>query len=145
MFYRSALQSVVAGLVVGLTACGSQTAPAQPAASGMSGPTGTPIAYAIAPAGVQAFAELIAADRFSQAQLTVKAGQPVSLLVTNRGGTPHNWHLRDVRDAGGREIATGRLAAGKSEALQFLITQAGTYQFQDDLHPEALHGTLAVQ
>jgi len=49
------------------------------------------------------------------------------------------------KDASGKDIKTSLLDAGKSESLTFTITKPGNYNFQCDVHPTEMMGTLTVQ
>lgn len=85
-------------------------------------------------------------DKFSAANLTGKAGQTLTLTLQNKGAADqHNWHLLDVQNADGSAIKTDILPPGKTATIQFTIEKPGTYNFQCDVHPTTMKGTLTVQ
>ncbi len=84
-------------------------------------------------------------NKFSQTKLTVAAGKPFQLTVTNKGSALHNFHVLNGKDDNGSEIKTDLLAAGKSAAITFTISKKGTYNFQCDVHPTEMKGTVVVQ
>jgi hypothetical protein len=131
-----------AGLLA--VACGS--AAANPTAVPVPAiATGTPITRPASPAGFAALAETITDTGFSRAELQAPAGQPISLLVVNRGSTPTSLRLLNVRDTNGQEIGTPRLRPGASWSLVFTIAEPGTYTFRDDLHIDRSTGALTIK
>jgi plastocyanin len=95
--------------------------------------------------GAQAIAETMTDNKFSATTFTVKANQPVTITAANTGTAIHNWALTGQKDASGKDIKTSLLDAGKSESLTFTITKPGNYNFQCDVHPTEMKGTLTVQ
>jgi len=85
-------------------------------------------------------------DKFSATNLTAKAGQTLTLTLQNKGtANQHNWHLLDVQNADGSAIKTDILPPGQTASIQFTIQKPGTYNFQCDVHPTTMKGTLTVQ
>ncbi len=84
-------------------------------------------------------------NKFSATKLTGKAGQTLTLTLQNKGSNPHNWHLLDAKNADGSDIKTKIANPGETDTVQFTITQPGTYNFQCDVHPTEMKGTLTVQ
>ncbi len=117
-----------------LTACGGGT---------KSETRATPTAGGAAPAGAIV---IVATDnKFDKTELTVQANQPVTLTLENRGQAVHNWHVLNVKDKDGKEIATNLLTGGQSQTITFVITQTGTFDYQCDVHPTEMRGKLTVQ
>ena len=84
-------------------------------------------------------------NKFDITKLTVPANQPVTVTLQNKGQALHNWHVLNVKDAAGTDIATQLLPGGQSETLTFTVAAPGSYDFQCDTHPAEMKGTLTVQ
>jgi plastocyanin len=84
-------------------------------------------------------------NAFDQTTIKVKANQQIQLTFSNQGAAIHNWHLLNVKSAGGNAIATQLLPGNQSEAITFAIAQPGAYAFTCDVHPTEMRGTLIVQ
>ena len=84
-------------------------------------------------------------NKFDPTKLTVPANQPVTVTLQNKGQAIHNWHVLNVNDATGTEVATQLLPAGQSETITFTLAVPGTYDFQCDTHPAEMKGSLTVQ
>ena len=82
--------------------------------------------------------------KFDPATLTVKSGAPVHLTLTNTGALVHDWVIDDLD---GKKVAV-EAAGGKSAAIDFTPSKAGSYPFycSQPGHTEAgMKGTLTVQ
>jgi len=123
----------------------SAPTPAAGSTTGQPAPTvpGSPAANA--GAGNTTLTEQTTDNKFSQTKFSVPAGKPVQMTVSNKGTAVHNWHVLNVKDANGSDIKTDLLDGGKSAQLSFTITKAGTYNFQCDVHPTEMKGTITVQ
>jgi plastocyanin len=89
---------------------------------------------------------IVATDnKFDKTELTVRANQPVTLTLQNRGQAIHNWHALNVKDKDGKEITTKLLSGGQSETITFTIVQTGTVEYICDVHPTEMRGKLIVQ
>ena len=99
---------------------------------------------ALAAAGAQRLVEVATDNSYSQTTFTVKAGQPLELTLTNNGEALHNWHLLNVKDVDGKNILTPLVSPGQSATIDFTINTPGTYNFQCDVHPTDMKGTLTV-
>jgi plastocyanin/mono/diheme cytochrome c family protein len=120
------------------------TAPTQ--AAGRPENSGAPTAAGtVAGAGTNAATLTTTDNKFSQTTLTVAAGKPYQLTVSNKGAALHNFHVLNAKDDNGSDIKTDLLAAGKSAAITFTISKKGSYNFQCDVHPTEMKGTLTVQ
>jgi len=75
---------------------------------------------------------------YSPSGLTVQAGQPVTLNVTNAGPAPHTFTITGVTDS-------GSIASGTSKAVQFSVAQPGSLTFFCTIHgANVMSGTLTV-
>ena len=120
-------------VVAACSAAGSTPAPSAPAAPTAAAPT--------ASAGIQTvMVKLTDALRMEPAQLTVKAGQSVRFMVTNTGGTDHEFYLGDeaaqeahemvMRSPGGMshgEPAGISLKPGETKELVYTFSTAGAF------------------
>ncbi len=97
--------------------------------------------------GVPAGGTVIVAtdNKFDKTQLTVKANEPVTLTLQNKGSAIHNWHVLNVKDKDGKDITTNLLSGGQSQTITFVIAQTGTFDYQCDVHPVEMRGKLTVQ
>jgi plastocyanin len=98
---------------------------------------------ATAPAGTIV---IVATDnKFDKTEIRIRANEPASITLQNRGSAIHNWHVLNVKDKDGKEITTQLLTGGQSETITFTITQRGTFDYQCDVHPVEMRGKLIVQ
>jgi plastocyanin len=115
---------------------------AAPAAGGAPAAGAGPAA-AGAPAGAIV---IVATDnKFDRTQITIKANEPTTVTLQNKGSAIHNWHVLNVKDKDGKEITTKLLTGGQSETITFTITQTGTFDYLCDVHPVEMRGKLTVQ
>jgi plastocyanin len=121
--------------VVAFSACSS----ASSSAGGTSAPAAT-----VNAAGT-ALVEIAKDNSFSPTSFLVPAGQAVTLTLQNQGSAVHNWHVTDVKDAAGKDIATPLTDGKRTSSVTFSITKPGTYHFRCDVHPDDMKGTLVVQ
>lgn len=84
-------------------------------------------------------------NKFSVRAMGIPAGREATVVFNNKGQAIHNWHVLQVKDARGQDVATKLLPGGQSETLRFTITTAGSYQFLCDVHPVDMKGTLRVE
>lgn len=84
-------------------------------------------------------------NKFDVTVAAVPANQQVTVQFNNKGNAIHNWHILNVKDTGGKDIATQLIPGGQSETLRFTVAQTGTYTFQCDVHPTDMVGTIFVQ
>lgn len=76
---------------------------------------------------------------YAPAELTARAGQPVTLNVVNNGQAPHTFTITGVADS-------GTVSAGQSKAVTFTPAAAGTLEFFCTIHGAAvMSGKLTVQ
>lgn len=84
-------------------------------------------------------------NKFDATKLTVPSGQPITVTLENKGQAIHNWHVLNVNDATGNDVATQLLPGGQSETITFTLDAPGTFTFQCDTHPAEMKGSLTVQ
>lgn len=80
---------------------------------------------------------------FTPTTLNVKAGQKVSLTLTNNGEMTHDWVLEGV--SGARTKLTG---SGETDTIEFTIDEPGDYTFYCSVagHRQAgMEGVLTVE
>lgn len=117
----------LAVLGIALTACGGSGSPAATLAS--------------FPADA---ARVVAqGDAFTTGSVAVPAGAPLSLVLDNRDGSPHNVTIL-ANEPGGKSPFVGEVFSGPSARLYTIpALPAGTYQFRCDVHP-GMTGTIVA-
>ncbi len=83
-------------------------------------------------------------NKFSSTTYTVEANKPIVIPIKNQGAALHNMHILDAKDTNGQDFKTDLLPPGGSANLSFSIAEAGTYNFQCDVHPTEMKGTITV-
>ncbi|HXH22653.1 MAG TPA: cupredoxin domain-containing protein [Dehalococcoidia bacterium] len=118
---------------------GAAASPTRPAAAAAS-PTSAPAAASpTSAAGGTGNSITIADFSYSPARITVRAGQPVQLTVTNGGQFPHTFTVDNLVDS-------GSLAAGQTRNVTFTPPAAGQFTFYCTIHGQArMSGQLTVQ
>lgn len=127
------------------TVISSPSAYGTPASGAATTAAGSATAGAASSASGSTLSEVTTDNKFSQTSFTIKAGQSYTLNLKNDGQAIHNWHVLNVKGADGKDITTPLLDGGKSESVTFTITKPGTYNFQCDVHPTEMKGTITVQ
>jgi nitrite reductase (NO-forming) len=114
----------------------------------------TPVAVPAAPAAqnaangaaAAATVQLTATDNaFSQKAITAEAGKAVTVTLANKGSAIHNFHVKGLQGADGKDVQTALVEGGKSDSVTFTPAKAGTYTFVCDVHPADMTGTLTVK
>ncbi|TAK21847.1 MAG: hypothetical protein EPO26_13835 [Chloroflexota bacterium] len=127
---------VAASLTLALAACGDRSEPSSDKAGGGTG---------VSSGGEQSVAvKGMDTMKFEPATLTVKAGQPVRLILQNVGVIPHNFVLKQ----GAGQPVKITAAGGQTEPGIFTIARPGTYEFvcEEPGHTEAgMKGTITVR
>jgi plastocyanin len=90
-------------------------------------------------------------NKFSDNSLTINHGEKVTLTVSNKGQAIHNWDVLDssgsgsLKDTSGAPVKTDFVNPGESKSVTFQIDTPGTFNFQCDVHPTEMKGTLVVK
>jgi plastocyanin len=101
--------------------------------------------------GGNTLAETTTDNKFSATTFSIDHGQKVTMTVTNKGTALHNWDVLDttgktpLNGADGAPIKTDFVNGGESKSVTFQIDTPGTYNFQCDVHPTEMKGTLVVK
>ncbi|MHB8577036.1 MAG: cupredoxin domain-containing protein [Dehalococcoidia bacterium] len=127
---------------VNATTASTQPAPGAAIGSPVAGAPGSPAAGAAASGTTT---EVTTDNKYSLTKITIKAGQPATVTVDNKGAAIHNWDLTGAKDDAGKDIKTALTDAGKTSSVTFTISKPGTYKFQCDVHPTEMMGELVVQ
>lgn len=83
-------------------------------------------------------------DRFSVSEIRVKAGQEVTIIVTDidvETDDPHNFHVR----AGDLNFFTNIEEAPNTQEITFTIQEPGEYEFFCDTHALTMTGLFIVE
>lgn len=163
-----AVSGLAALLLVCTTACGSDdkvpaaTAPtvapvaatqqdtARPISGSASGAALSGVVAAPAPAEtpaepVSAITILATDNAYDPSRFVIRAGEEVSVTVDNRGQAIHDWRIRGVTDATGKDAGTRLLYAGEQETITITVEQPGEYAFYCEVHAVDMRGQLIVQ
>ncbi len=82
---------------------------------------------------------------FRPSEFAVRAGEEFSVTVENQGQALHDWRVRGVIGADGRDTGTRLLAAGQSQTITLTIAQPGEYAVYCEVHPVEMRGRLVVR
>lgn len=83
-------------------------------------------------------------DKFSVTSIDATVGKPVTINVQNQGKALHNWHLLDTTGVNGTPM-TPLLQPSQTGSLTLTFSQAGTFNFQCDVHPTEMKGAVTVK
>jgi plastocyanin len=150
MLSRSLLRHLAAfavpALLIGAVACSSNNNSNNSSNSGASsGAAVTPVPQVGGtPGAAPAIVQVATDNKYSVTKMAVPAGKPVTVIVQNKGAI-HNWHLQNVKDASGKDIATPLQQGPTTFSVTFTVSQPGTYNFICDAHPADMKGTLVAQ
>lgn len=108
----------------------AQTAVASPTPEGVvvevteeSAPTGESVtAGDQATSNEKTFAVEASSYKFNPASITVKKGDSVKIVLTNKGGM-HNWKIDEFN------ASTKTIPAGQTDTITFVANKAGTYEY----------------
>ena len=156
---------VVLALVMAVAACGGSDSADETTATTSAATTEATTATTQAPATTAAATDTTAApattegsgdvtgttievvtqgDRFDTDEIRVKAGQEVTIVVTDKDtetDDPHNFHVR----AGDLNFFTNIEEAPNTQEITFTISEPGEYTFFCDTHAETMLGTFIVE
>ena len=83
--------------------------------------------------------------KFDTVDVTVPAGQPVTLTADNADpGIPHNWAVY-TDDSASELIAGTPICTDCTETITFDAPEPGVYFFKCDVHPVQMVGTFTVE
>ena len=106
----------------------------------------TPSGGETPPAGNVIEVAMIPTIKFDKSEVTVPAGQPVTLRADNRDGTIfHNWAAYTDKSAKQLIAGTDICAAPCTKDVTFTAPAPGEYFFRCDVHPTQMTGKLIVQ
>ena len=88
---------------------------------------------------------MIPTIKFDQVDITIKAGEPVTILADNREtGVPHNFAV--YTDESAQELLGGtEICVAPCQDTVTLELVPGIYFFRCDVHPVQMVGTLVVE
>lgn len=126
----------------------TSTASTAPTATATSPPASSPPTATASPAaGAAPPVQLSAANiAFNTKTITIKAGTPTQVVLKNADAAPHNFDIVSGPAGYTKPAAIPTIAnPGSTVTYPVPALPAGTYQFQCDLHPAQMNGTLTVQ
>jgi plastocyanin len=112
-----------------------------------SGSAATPAnGTAVAPSGPVSALTIVATDNiYTPAEFQVRAGEEFSVTLENHGQAIHDWRVRGVANAEGKDAGTALLPAGQSQTISLTIEQSGDYAYYCEVHPVEMRGKLVVR
>ncbi|MGH2583644.1 MAG: cupredoxin domain-containing protein [Dehalococcoidia bacterium] len=131
-----------------------QAAPASTATGTAGGSLGVASGSAATPAngssatsaGPVSALTIVATDNiYTPAEFQVRAGEEFSVTLENHGQAIHDWRVRDVPNAEGKDAGTALLPTGQSQTIALTIEQPGDYAYYCEVHPVEMRGTLVVR
>jgi plastocyanin len=108
-----------------------------------SGATAAPATDDPAPTAPAGDAVVIVAKdlAFQTTEVTVPADEPVSIVLDNQEGAPHNIA---VKDASGAEVFKGEIVSNQKAADMLPPLAPGSYTFWCEVHPD-MQGTITAE
>ena len=77
-------------------------------------------------------------NRFSPAEIKIKAGTPFTLVVTNKDAKPEEFESKDLR-------IEKVIPAGKTASIRVRALKPGTYPFFGDFNPKTAQGRIVAE
>ena len=93
---------------------------------------------ALAADGPREIALSIEGNRFTPAEVTVAAGSPFVLVITNRDKTAEEFESRDLR-------IEKVVPAGKTVRVRVAALKKGAYAFFGDFHQKTAQGRIVAE
>ena len=151
--YRKQLfYGALVGMLIVLSACGSQTAPRVPPPEPIPAPpvsNSTPAPVPAPAPGSGVTIDLVAQNlSFNTGTITVPAGANVTINFQNKDSVIHNFALYQNLAAGQtKPIFIGSNVASQGSTVYQFTTPAadGSYVFECDVHPQFMNGTFVVK
>jgi plastocyanin len=83
---------------------------------------------------------------FTTSSLQARAGQEITIVLTNDSTVPHNIAVYEGPDATGRQLAKSETITGPGARTEitFVVPGAGEHLFRCELHPVQMAGTLTA-
>lgn len=111
---------------------------------------GAPAAATASPSAEATTIDVSMRDNFFvPTEITVKAGQPVTLTLLNDGAAPHNMRIAGIdgkyNSADDTVSEAGLILGGQQGVLHWQAPEPGRYPFQCDIHPPGMSGTIIVE
>ncbi len=88
--------------------------------------------------GPQEIPLTIEGHRFTPAEITVAAGAPVVLVISNKDKAAEEFESRDLR-------IEKIVPAGKTVRVRIPALKKGTYAFFGDFHPKTAQGRIVAE
>jgi plastocyanin len=96
------------------------------------------------PGAMPTITQVMTDNAYSVTNMVIPAGQPVTVIVQNKGAI-HNWHVLGVTADNGAVIMSPLQQGPRTDNITFTLSKTGTYAFQCDAHPTEMKGTLTVR
>lgn len=101
-------------------------------------PRGFELLAAVAASKAQEFQITIRQNAFDPAELTAKAGEAITLVVTNADSAAEEFESRDLK-------VEKVIPPGKTVRISIRALKPGTYKFFGEFHPQTAKGRLVVK
>jgi len=93
---------------------------------------------------VEAITVVVTDNAFGPAEFRVRAGELVAVTVENRGQAIHDWRVRGLAAADGKDAGSRLLMAGQSQSFTLTIDRPGDYTVYCEVHPVDMRAKLSA-
>jgi len=93
---------------------------------------------------VEAITVVVTDNAFGPAEFRVRAGELVAVTVENRGQAIHDWRVRGLAAADGKDAGSRLLMAGQSQSFTLTIDRPGDFTVYCEVHPVDMRAKLSV-